>query len=263
MFGDPFVPEKLRADECGASPEANRLLRLVDLKHPSWPTIAFALQEMRACGIEMDEGAVQIAVKVGRQRWERAEKLAPPSTGQPAPGGSIVYYVRRGEVIKIGTTVHPQRRFTELMPDEILVVEPGGYREERQRHRQFAHLRGAGEYFRIAPELLDHVSRLLAAHGAPDPSWPTTAIRQPARAAAEITVVAEVDMSVTVTGPGMLLTRQEAAEVARVSVERIRTWERRGHIERAGVNEDGQPVYVAVDIAKAQYKLRGWTRVAA
>jgi DNA-binding transcriptional MerR regulator len=68
---------------------------------------------------------------------------------------------------------------------------------------------------------------------------------------------------VTVTGPGMLLTRQEAALVAGVSVERVRTWERRGHLERAGVNEGGQPVYQAVDVAKAQHKLRNWTRVAA
>ena len=68
---------------------------------------------------------------------------------------------------------------------------------------------------------------------------------------------------VTVTGPDMLLTRAEAAEVARVNVERIRGWERNGHLEREGLNEDGQPVYKAVEVAKTQYKLRGWTRVAA
>jgi len=68
---------------------------------------------------------------------------------------------------------------------------------------------------------------------------------------------------VTVTGPYMLLTRAEAAEVAQVSVERIRTWERRGHLERAGLNEAGQPVYEAVAVAKAQHKLFGYTRVSA
>lgn len=66
-----------------------------------------------------------------------------------------------------------------------------------------------------------------------------------------------------ITGPEMLLTRAEAAEVARVDVERIRTWERRGHLERAGLNEDHQPVYTALAVAKAEYKLRGFTRVAA
>lgn len=65
---------------------------------------------------------------------------------------------------------------------------------------------------------------------------------------------------VTVTGPDMLLTRTEAAEVAQVSKERIRDWERRGHLERAGLNEQGLPVYRALDVAKTQHKLRGWTR---
>jgi DNA-binding transcriptional MerR regulator len=59
----------------------------------------------------------------------------------------------------------------------------------------------------------------------------------------------------------MLLTRAEAAEVARVSVERIRTWERRGHLDRAGLNDGGMPVYTALDVAKAQRKLQPWTRV--
>lgn len=68
---------------------------------------------------------------------------------------------------------------------------------------------------------------------------------------------------VIVTGPDMLLTRTQAAEVARVSKERIRGWERAGHLERAGLNEDGQPVYQALDLAKAAHKLEGFTRLAA
>jgi hypothetical protein len=68
---------------------------------------------------------------------------------------------------------------------------------------------------------------------------------------------------VTITGPDMLLTRAEAAEVAQVDVERIRTWERRGHLERAGLNAEGQPVYEAVAVAKAQHKLKRFTRIAA
>jgi hypothetical protein len=65
---------------------------------------------------------------------------------------------------------------------------------------------------------------------------------------------------VTVTGPGMLLTRAQSAEVAGVSRERIRAWERNGHLERAGLNEDGLPVYRALDVAKAQRKLDAYTR---
>jgi hypothetical protein len=71
----------------------------------------------------------------------------------------------------------------------------------------------------------------------------------------------------TVTSPEMLLTRAEAAEAAsaefgaEVTAERIRTWERRGHLECEGLNEDGQKVYKAVEVAKAAHKLRGFTRV--
>jgi hypothetical protein len=68
---------------------------------------------------------------------------------------------------------------------------------------------------------------------------------------------------VTISGPDMLLTRSEAAEVARVSKERIRGWERAGHLEREGLNADGQPLYKAVEVAKAQHKLYGYTRVSA
>jgi hypothetical protein len=68
----------------------------------------------------------------------------------------------------------------------------------------------------------------------------------------------------TVTGPGMLLTRAEAAQVAPgVTAERIRIWERRGHLERAGLNEDGLPVYKALDVAKVAHKFRCFTRAAA
>lgn len=64
-----------------------------------------------------------------------------------------------------------------------------------------------------------------------------------------------------VTGQ-MLLTRAEAAAACGVSVERIRSWERRQHLKRAGINEDGQAVYRAVEVAKAQHRTRSFTRIA-
>lgn len=89
--------------------------------------------------------------------------------------GAIVYYIRRGEVIKIGTTTTPWQRFATLRPDEILAFEPGTVIEERMRHQQFRHLRCAGEHFRAEPELLEHIAQVRQIHGGPDPSWPTGA----------------------------------------------------------------------------------------
>jgi DNA-binding transcriptional MerR regulator len=65
---------------------------------------------------------------------------------------------------------------------------------------------------------------------------------------------------VVITSPDMLLTRAQAAEVAGVSVERIRTWERRKHLERAGVDENGWPLYRAVDVAKCKHRFQGLGR---
>jgi hypothetical protein len=65
---------------------------------------------------------------------------------------------------------------------------------------------------------------------------------------------------VTVTGPEMLLTSREAAEICRVKIDTVRKWERRGHLERVGLDENGWPVYLAVDVAKAEYATRARAR---
>jgi predicted site-specific integrase-resolvase len=61
---------------------------------------------------------------------------------------------------------------------------------------------------------------------------------------------------VTITGPEMLLTTREAAEICRVKIDTVRKWVRRGHLERVGLDENGWPVYLAVDVAKAEYATR-------
>jgi len=63
---------------------------------------------------------------------------------------------------------------------------------------------------------------------------------------------------VVVTSPEMLLTRREAAEVADVDIERLRQWERRGYLDRAGLNDKGWPVYRALDVAKCKHRFAGF-----
>lgn len=73
---------------------------------------------------------------------------------------SIVYYMRIGDRVKIGTTTNLKRRRAEINPEELLATEPGWYDREEQRHLQFAHLRTHGEWFRLEGELQDHIDEL-------------------------------------------------------------------------------------------------------
>lgn len=65
---------------------------------------------------------------------------------------------------------------------------------------------------------------------------------------------------VVITSPDMLLTTAQAAEVAGVKIDRVRKWNRRGHLERAGLDEHGWPLYRALDVAKCKHRFHGYAR---
>jgi len=92
----------------------------------------------------------------------------------------FTYFVRDGELIKIGFTERPSRRLRQLkreFPDlELLSVVPGVVSGEFETHQRFDHLRSHGEWFRAEPELLDFIA-LLKVHSKPEFVWPT----QPAK----------------------------------------------------------------------------------
>ena len=98
-----------------------------------------------------------------------------------------VYYIRRGDLIKIGFTIQLAERMQALLPDEVLAVEPGTMRLERERQRQFAEWRYAGgfgpaEWFFDVPPLRDHIARVLLEHGQP-PALPTLTAPRVSRSA--------------------------------------------------------------------------------
>lgn len=161
----------------GQRPSGAYLMSLMDLEDPAVSSVAVVLAEMSQAGIELTEETVVLATRMGRHRWEtrvRSTSHHPDSVEPTAPADAIVYYIRRGAVIKIGTTRQPMKRFGALMPDEILATEPGGYALESQRHLQFKHLRiGSTEHFRMADELTTWVDQMRDRHGVPNPTWPT------------------------------------------------------------------------------------------
>lgn len=73
-----------------------------------------------------------------------------------------VYYVRVGDLIKIGMTARLRQRLNAYPPDaQLLAVEPGGEALEGQRHHQFRHLLAhRKEWFRPGPDLMDHIAKV-------------------------------------------------------------------------------------------------------
>lgn len=91
--------------------------------------------------------------------WPDAPTAEPP----------VVYYLRLGDHVKIGTTVDLRKRMMVYPPRTLLLAtEPGNRVTENIRHAEFAHLRVPGprrEWFRDAPELQSLVRHLVQKHG--------------------------------------------------------------------------------------------------
>lgn len=72
----------------------------------------------------------------------------------------MVYYMRFGDRVKIGYTTNLAKRRQAVPNDEVLAIEPGTFRTEAVRHRQFAELRITGEWFQYAEPLIGHIEGL-------------------------------------------------------------------------------------------------------
>lgn len=159
--------------------DESRLSKLVDPADPAFHSIAEMLTDMASAGVAFTPEIIDAAVKTGRARHARKHKIPAmqPQPERTAAEGSVVYYIRRGNIIKIGTTVNLRRRMLTLMPDEILAVEPGDATLEQQRHRQFEAQRvdRQSEYFFPSPDLREHIATVRARHGAPPAALPRLA----------------------------------------------------------------------------------------
>lgn len=92
--------------------------------------------------------------------WESGAIRDP---GLPVPRVDVVYYLRLGERVKIGTTYAPRQRFAALPHDEVLAFERGGRAVERMRHAEFADDRlGTSEWFALSPRIRAHAAALVA-----------------------------------------------------------------------------------------------------
>jgi hypothetical protein len=94
-------------------------------------------------------------------------RLVKEEDGQFASRSSakgFVYFIRNGDLCKIGITENLLRRFNELQPEEILnVVRCANFQEvEKQLHKHFKDVRvPQTEYFRLSDSQQEQVHRLL------------------------------------------------------------------------------------------------------
>jgi pimeloyl-ACP methyl ester carboxylesterase len=98
-------------------------------------------------------------------------KPTPPSKPADAPAvkwtipkgkhAPLVYFIRNGNRIKIGTTTDLKRRIRTLAlrEENVALLVPGDHRREREYHRQFAGLRvGNTEWFAFKDSLAQYVT---------------------------------------------------------------------------------------------------------
>lgn len=105
------------------------------------------------------ERKIRLKASPGDAAFEEQYKaaFATPVVGRKDTG-SIVYFVRSGEALKIGMTSDLAQRLQTLQNASatrlvLLLTLPGDVKVERHYHAKFAHLRLEGEWFRAADEL--------------------------------------------------------------------------------------------------------------
>lgn len=223
----------------GSRPSGDALMALVDQTDPAFLDIVGVLHEMRSAGVDLDQGTVKAAVAIGRARHKPAlqHPKAPDGTAENPDELSIVYYVRRADLVKIGTTRRPYARFAALLPDEILAWEPGAHATERQRHHEFAEWRlGGSEFFRTNKALDRHVVALRRLHGEPEADWPTLATVQSIGARSIELLAAPDDTE--------LVSLREGVEQLGIKRNTADMWVRRRRLAPAGKNSLGRPLYL-------------------
>lgn len=125
------------------------------------------IHHLKRLGVEITLPIVDRMVAEVR-RQIRAQSIVPAPQPRPVSSrfasfkhdGPVVYYVRIGNRVKIGTSVNLPDRLSTINPEEVLAVEPGDIRTERRRHREFANLRTHGEWFRYEEPLTQHIEQI-------------------------------------------------------------------------------------------------------
>lgn len=225
----------------GVRRSVQTLLDLIDPADPAFMFISAELQRARQEQGTLTLEGVRQAVDAGRGRFTEHEAHVAASAPGRIPA-SIVYYARRADLVKIGTTKAPHRRFAALLPDEVLAWEPGGRQGEAARHQQFRHLRltSKGEYFRRDDSLNEHIAAVADQFGPPDPTWPTLEGLESKPFTAAV-----------MPGPPLqpeLATLKSATRLLGIRHNTAQVWQHRGKLKPFLVDDEGVQLYLLSDL---------------
>jgi hypothetical protein len=231
-------------ESAGMRPNVEGLIDIVDQSDPAFMFIASELQRIRRTGGDLDRAAVSAAINIGREKYTKFIQDEADSQPGRIPA-SIVYYVQRGPLVKIGYTTQPHQRFADLLPDSILAWEPGGKPKEAARHQQFAGLRIniRAEYFRRDASLDSHIGSVRERHGAPDPTWPT--IQNLAHKHRQLRLP---DIPLT----PHLVTLEAGTQLLGIRLGTARVWIHRGKLHHILEDPNGTRLYLLSDLKSLQ-----------
>jgi hypothetical protein len=78
--------------------------------------------------------------------------------------GHVVYFVRAGNFVKIGTTSNLDQRLASMLTDnpvevEVLLIVPGSKEQEKTFHARFKEFHHRREWFRLDGELAEWIEK--------------------------------------------------------------------------------------------------------
>lgn len=85
--------------------------------------------------------------KQDRAQKRKANEDALKRKSRSFVGSNVVYYIRFRDTLKIGTSVNVKSRVSCHPWEELLAIEPGDYKLEAKRHKQFKEFAVAGEWY--------------------------------------------------------------------------------------------------------------------
>lgn len=163
------VPEHLRYD----SAEVKIIDAIIERTHwciwPGCPNTKF--HELMVCKVHRQVIADYVDPDTRWQQQRTAANIEAVDRGEKIQGdiGGHVYFVRVGDLIKIGYSTQPYQRLRAYPPNaEVLGVFPGTRKSEADLHGRFRFaLQKGREWFRPADEILEYIAEMIDHYGPP------------------------------------------------------------------------------------------------